>query len=214
MNLLPFGELPLPVPRQLVPDQIDLGDWKLIAPIFDAVESRLASAQTIAELEDALLAWSELSAALDEEGAKRYIAMTCHTESAEAEKAYLHFVEHVEPQTKPRQFALEQTYLAQPLRAQLPKRRYEVFDRDTRQHVDLFRPENVALETEEAKLGQQYQKISGALTVPFRGGEKTLIRWANSRKSRTARCVRRRGNWWRNGGWKSARSSRTSSTDS
>ncbi|HTD67687.1 MAG TPA: M3 family oligoendopeptidase [Candidatus Limnocylindria bacterium] len=175
MNLLPFGELPVHTPRQLVPKQIDLGEWNQIAPLFDAVENKLASATSVAELEAALLAWSELSAVLDEEGAKRYIAMTCHTDNTAAEKTYLHFVEHVEPETKPRQFKLEQVYLAQPWRAQLPKPRYEVFDRDTKQRVELFRPENVPLETEEAKLGQQYQKLSGALTVQFRGEEKTLI---------------------------------------
>ena len=174
MNLLPFGELPVHTPRQLVPGQIDLGDWSALAPLFDAVEKKLSGASSVAELESALLGWSELSAALDEEGAKRYIAMSCHTDSAEAEKAYLHFVENVEPQIKPRQFALEKAYLAQPLRAQLPPARYEVFDRDLRQRVELFREENVALETEESKLGQQYQKISGALTVQFRGEEKTL----------------------------------------
>ena len=42
-------------------------------------------------------------------------------------------------------------------------------------HVELFRPENVALETEEAKLCQQYQKLIGSLTVNFRGEEKTLV---------------------------------------
>jgi oligoendopeptidase F len=42
-------------------------------------------------------------------------------------------------------------------------------------HVELFRPENVALETEEAKLCQQYQKLSGSLTVNFRGEERTLV---------------------------------------
>jgi len=57
----------------------------------------------------------------------------------------------------------------------LPKKRYEVFDRDTKVHVELFRPENVPLETEEAKLSQQYQKLSGSLTVQFRGEEKTLV---------------------------------------
>ena len=31
------------------------------------------------------------------------------------------------------------------------------------------------LETEEAKLSQQYQKLSGSLTVQFRGEEKTLV---------------------------------------
>ncbi len=49
------------------------------------------------------------------------------------------------------------------------------FDRDVKNHVELFRPENVSLETEEAKLCQQYQKLSGALTVNFRGEEKTLV---------------------------------------
>jgi oligoendopeptidase F len=52
---------------------------------------------------------------------------------------------------------------------------YAVFDRDVKNHVELFRPENVALETEEAKLSQQYQKLIGAQTVTFRGEEKTLV---------------------------------------
>ena len=72
--------------------------------------------QTAADLERWLLDWSELNAALDEESSRRYIAMTCHTDSADAEKAYLHFVENVEPQLKPRQFALEKIYVAHPLR--------------------------------------------------------------------------------------------------
>jgi oligoendopeptidase F len=175
MNLLPFGELPAHTPRKLVPGKIDLGDWKQIAPLFESVEKQIVSAKSVAELERALLDWSELSAALDEESSKRYIAMTCHTDNPDAEKAYLHFVEHVEPETKPWQFKLEQAYLAQPLRTQLPKQRYEVFDRDTKLRVELFRPENVPLETEESKLGQQYQKVSGSLTVNFRGEEKTLV---------------------------------------
>ena len=100
--------------------------------------------------------------------------MTCHTDNADAEKAYLHFIENVEPQLKPRQFALEKIYVAHPLREKLPER-FQVFDRDVKNHVELFRPENVPLETEEAKLCQQYQKLSGALTVNFRGEEKTLV---------------------------------------
>jgi oligoendopeptidase F len=40
--------------------------------------------------------------------------------------------------------------------------------------VELFRDENVPLETEETKLGQQYQELMGSLTVNFRGEEKTL----------------------------------------
>jgi oligoendopeptidase F len=175
MDLLPFDALPAHKPRRFVPVEIDLGDWDRIAPLFDQLEARAQACATAAELEQWLLDWGELSAAIDEESSKRYIAMTCHTDNAEAEKAYLHFVENVEPQLKPRQFKLAQAYVTHPLRAQLPKERYQVFDRDTQVHVELFRAENVPLETEEARLSQQYQKLSGSLTVQFRGEEKTLV---------------------------------------
>src|SRR2546428_7112687 len=154
---------------------MDWGNGREGARLFDQLGARAPECATGANLEDWLLDWSELSAAIDEESSKRYIAMTCHTDNAEAEKAYLHFVEKIEPELKPRQFKLSQIYVAHPLRAQLPGDRYEVFDRDTKVQVELFRPENVPLETEEAKLAQQYQKLSGSLTVQFRGEEKTLV---------------------------------------
>jgi oligoendopeptidase F len=197
MNLLPFGKLPAAKPRAFVPQAIDLGDWPQIAPLFDHLENRAPQIKSAAELERWLLDWSELNAALDEEASRRYIAMTCHTDSADAEKAYLHFVENVEPQLKPRQFALEKIYIrrrdelhesqksspgensgirgTRPSEMRPSDGRYFVFDRDVKNHVELFRPENVPLETEEARLCQQYQKLSGSLTVNFRGAEKTLV---------------------------------------
>jgi oligoendopeptidase F len=175
MNLLPFGKLPAAKSRKFVPPTANLGDWPQIAPMFDQLERRAPQIKTAAHLEQWLLDWSELSAALDEESSRRYIAMTCHTDNAEAEKAYLHFVENIEPQLKPKQFTLEQIYVAHPLRIKLPQERFKVFDRDVKNHVELFRPESVPLETEEAKLSQHYQKLSGSLTVMFRGEEKTLV---------------------------------------
>lgn len=175
MNLLPFENLPAHSPRRFIPEKIDLGDWAQVAPLFELLETGVHRCENVPDFERWILDGSEISAALDEEGSKRYIAMTCHTDSPEAEKAYLHFIEQIEPQLKPRQFKLAQIYLAHPLRKQLPADRYAIFDRNTNLHVELFRPENVSLETEEAKLGQQYQKLSGSLTVQFRGEEKTLV---------------------------------------
>jgi oligoendopeptidase F len=186
MSLLPFEKLPPAKSRAFVPPAVDLGAWSQIAPLFNQLEARAAQANSVAELERWLLDWSELNAALDEEASRRYIAMTCHTANAEAEQAYLHFVEQVEPQVKPRQFALEKIYVAHAQRDALlhlvaaasppsPTGRYVVFDRDLKNHVELFRVANVPLETEEAKLCQQYQKLIGAQTVKFRGEEKTLV---------------------------------------
>ena len=178
MNLLPFENLPAYTPRNFVPTKLDWSDWNQIAPLYDQLETRAAACKTVADLERWLMDWSELGAALDQDHSERYIAMTCHTDNADAEKAYLHIVEHIQPLLKPREFKLAQIFIAHPLRAQLPKPRYEVFDRNTALQVELFRPENVPLETEEARLSQQYQKLSGALTVQFRGEEKTLAQMA------------------------------------
>jgi oligoendopeptidase F len=175
MSLLPFGKLPAAKPRRFVPQNADLGDWPQIDPLFSQLESRATQIKDVAQLEAWLVDWSELSAALDEEVSRRYIAMTCHTDNEDAEKAYLHFVENVDPQLKPKQFALEKIYAAHPLREQLSRERFNVFDRDVKNHVALFRQENIPLETEEAKLSQQYQKLFGSITVNFRGEEKTLI---------------------------------------
>jgi len=175
MSLLPFSNLPTHAPRRFVPAHIDLGNWSQIAPLFDQLDARAPQCRTVAELEQWILDQGELAAALDQEGSQRYIAMTCHTDSPEAEQAYLQFVEQIEPELKPRQFKLAKLYLAHPLRSQLAPHRYEVFDRDTTLRVELFREENIPLETEESKLAQQFQKLSGSLTVTFRGEEKTLV---------------------------------------
>lgn len=175
MSLLPFSNLPAHAPRRFVPTHIDLGNWSQIAPLFDQLDARAPQCRTVAELEQWILDQGELAAALDQEGSQRYIAMTCHTDSPEAEQAYLQFVEQIEPELKPRQFKLAKLYLAHPLRSQLAPHRYEVFDRDTTLRVELFREENIPLETEESKLAQQFQKLSGSLTVTFRGEEKTLV---------------------------------------
>ena len=178
MNLLPFDHLPAHSPRRFVPEKMDWSDGAQIAPLFDGLETNAAQCKNVPEFESWLLDWSELNAALDEESSRRYIAMTCHTSNTEAEKAYLHFVEHIEPQLKPRQFKLEQIYLGHSLLDDLPGERYEVFERNTKVHVELYRDENVPLETEEARLSQQYQKLSGSLTVQFRGEERTLAQMA------------------------------------
>lgn len=175
MSLLPFGELPVFVPRRFVPVGLDLGNWDQLEPLFNTLEQRASQCRTVPELEQWILDGGELAAALDEEGSKRYIAMTCHTDSPEAEQAYLHYVEHIEPRIKPRRFALAQAYLAHPLRSQLPPDRYAVYDRDTALLVELYRDENVPLETEEAKVGNEYNKLTGSLTVEFRGEQRTLV---------------------------------------
>lgn len=178
MSLLPFGELPPHRPRGYLPPAIDLGNWTAIEPYFDRLEASAVGCHTVQTLEKWILDAGEVVAALDEEKARRYIAKTCHTEDSEAEKAYLHFVEAIDPALKPRLFRLSQAYLNHPLRGHLPKDRYEIFDRGTALQVELFREENVTLETEEARVANEYTNVNGSLTVRFQEEERTLVAMA------------------------------------
>ena len=194
MSWLPFGELPPHTARRFVPAGLQLGDPAVVLPLFDQLESRLATVDSAASLEVWLIDAGELRAGIDEERARRYIAMTCHTDNPAVEKAYLELVEHLDPALKPRFFRLAQQFLANPWRSQLPKARYQIYDRNTALKVELFREDNVALETDEERLQQQYQKLIGAQTVTFRGEEKTLVQMGRVQEE-PDRAVREEG--WR-----------------
>ena len=170
-----FEKISIYTPRQFVPANINLGSWKELNPLFKKLEEQLDTSSTADNLEQVILNWEELSAAIAEEGSKRYIAMTCQTEDKDAEKAYLEFVEKIEPEEKKCNFLLSKKLTKHPQCKDLKNQRYEVFLRDTALQVELFRSENVTLETETSKLGQKYQKIIGGLTVHFEGKEQTLI---------------------------------------
>ena len=139
--------------------------------------------------------------------------MTCQTDDPEREAAYLAFVRDIEPKLKPIQNAIRNRYLDAPVRSELPRDRYFVFDRALENRRSLFREANIPRETQLAELEQQYQKTIGAMTVTFRGQERTLAQMAPFLEE-TDRAVREEA--WELarpiGGWKIAKRSTISST--
>ena len=100
------------------------------------------------------------------------------TDDEQKEKAYLQFIEEIAPKCKPRWHQLNERYVHASARKLLPAGRYEVLDRSTLAAVELFREENVPLQTEDARLDQQHQKITAAMTVTYDGKEQTLQQMA------------------------------------
>lgn len=173
---LDFARLPKPYLRRFVPEKADLGDWAQIEPLLNELERR--SPHNAKDLEQLLFDYSELGATIYEEAAARRIRMTCQTDNEEYKKAFLHFVENIQPKLKPRVHQLNIKYVQTPARKELARERYFVYDRDVVSEVEIFREQNVSLETEAIKLGQKYQAISGAQTVNFEGREQTLQQMA------------------------------------
>ena len=151
----------------------DLGANRAVVPEADGSTDRDRP-----DLERWVVAAGELNAAVGEEGVERYVAMTCQTDDPEREAAYLAFVRDIEPKLKPIQNAIRSRYLDSPVRSELPRDRYFVFDRALENRRSLFREANIPRETQLAELEQQYQKTIGAMTVTFRGQERTLAQMA------------------------------------
>ncbi len=174
-------------PRRCIRNGETLNSWSTIEPYFDALDAR--AIDTVSALTRWLEDYSELMAAVDEVGTDRHVKMTCQTDDPARKAAFLDFIENIEPMCKPRCHALNVKYTQSPAAKDLPRERYHVLDRSVRAQVEIFREANVALQTEEAKLSQRFQEISGAQTVVFDGKEQTLQQLALYAE-RTDRAIR------------------------
>ncbi len=159
-------------PRRYVAAAADFGTWETAEPYFRELVER--PVQSVAELEQWLIDGSELEACFDEEGTRRYTAMTCQTDDPERQQRYLYFLENVQPKAQPWQDKLRRKFVEAAERLPLPRRRYEVLERSLRNAIALYREENIPLLTEDQKLKTEYQAITGAMTVPYDGKELTL----------------------------------------
>ncbi len=170
------GYVPESYPHEWLPQEVELKTWEQIEPWYSKLMDE--PIDSAADLERWVMAAGELNAVVGQEGVERYIAMTCQTDDPEREAAYLAFVRDIEPKLKPIQNAIRSRYLDSPHRSGLPRDRYFVFDRALENRRALFREANIPRETELAELEQQYQKIMGAMTVSYRGQERTLAQMA------------------------------------
>ncbi len=189
MAIEALTKLPRAKKRTFVPTAANMGDWAQVEPLFQKLIAAASAVKTVAELEKWVLDLGEIGAALDEESSKRYIDMTCHTEDKEIEKAYLHFVEEIDPKCKPYWHQTKELFVANALHKKLPAKRWMVFTRGVEMEIKLFRPENIPLQVEDAKLSQRYQKITGSMMVTIEGKEMTLQQ-AGRYLEKTDRAIR------------------------
>ncbi len=172
---------------EFVPTALDAARWDQIEPLISALRTR--PVRTPGELERWLLDRSELEAACSEARANLYIAMTCATDDPARSKAYSDYIREIPPRLTPASFELDQRQVQLDEQLKPDPDRYAVLMRSTRADVELFRPENVPLDTRLALLGQRFEELVGAMTVVFEGREQTLPQMARYQEL-TDRAVR------------------------
>ncbi len=132
------------------------------------------------EFEDFLVDVSELESFLSEDMAWRYIHMTCDTQNEDFEKAYLQFVQEIQPKIAPFEDKLNQKIVDCQFKSDLESApEYHIYFRALKSAVDLFREENIPLQADLNTLAQEYSSIQGAMTIDWNGETMTMQKASN-----------------------------------
>jgi len=126
---------------------------------------------------------SELESCLDEQQAWLYVALSCDTENTDKRKAYEFFVQEIYPKIAPLDDALNAKMLAYPGLDSYHETGFDRLLRMVRNARELYREENIPLQTELKGLESQYGAKTGSLSIVYNGQEYTLPQAQNLLKS-------------------------------
>jgi oligoendopeptidase F len=183
---------PHTIDSSFVPASLRVSSFADVEPYFKQLIDR--PVRSAAELERWIVDRGELAAACSESRADLYISMTCDTDNKEVASAFTRFVEEVDPKLKVAGFELDKKLVELASKVKLDDARYKVLLQGARADVELFRSENVAIETKIDLLVQKFEALAGSLTVEFEGQERTLPQMARYQEQ-TDRNLRERA--WR-----------------
>jgi oligoendopeptidase F len=160
------------LPRIYLPENLPIDNWETIEPFFKELLDRPITSK--AELEQWLKDSSELEAAISEDVCWRQIRMTCDTTNKQLEEAFNFFCMEIQPRIQPHADALNKKLVSSPFLQELDQEKFYTYIRSVRKSIDLFREENIPLQSELAVMQQQFGVISGKMTVEVNGKEYTL----------------------------------------
>ncbi|OQP45593.1 M3 family oligoendopeptidase [Niastella populi] len=160
------------LPRHFLPEDFTVTTWDNLEPYFKNLLDRPVN--TKAGLEKWLHDMSELEAVVSEDACWRQIKMTCDTENKSLEEAFVFFVTEIQPKIQPYADKLNKKLVESPFVAELDKQKYFTYLRSVGKSIELFREENIPLQSELAVLAQQFGTIAGKMTVEVNGKEYTL----------------------------------------
>lgn len=158
--------------ESFVTAELDATQWANLEPLYRALIERELKCKGC--LEQMLLDRSELDALVSEAGANLYITMTRHTDNQTANSGYEKFVQEVAPEHKKASFELDKKICNSSHAEHLDQDRYGVMLRETHTSVDMFREQNIPIQTELALLEQKYNQVIGAMSCEFEGETRTM----------------------------------------
>lgn len=161
-----------PLPRTFLPETFVLSDWQSLEPYFIDLKDR--SIGSLQDLQQWMKDMSELEAVLSEDACWRQIRMTCDTENPELTEAFNFFMMEIQPKIQPYSDLLNRKLVESQYSKELQAPEYFTYLRNVKKNIDLFREENIPLQSELAVEAQNFGVISGKMSVNVQGKEYTL----------------------------------------
>ena len=158
--------------RNYVSADYIISDWQSLEPFFIELANRAINSKE--ELEQWMKDSSEVEAVVSEDACWRQIKMTCDTTNKDLEAAFVFFVTEIQPKMQPYADLLNRKLVECPFVNELDKEEFYTYLRTVRKNIDLFREENIPLQSALSVLQQQYGQIVGQMGVEVNGQEYTL----------------------------------------
>ncbi len=156
-----------------MPEAFTFATWSDLQPFFIDLDERILVDEI--SVRNWLRDQSELEAFFWENMAWRYIRMSTDTGDDERRRAYHFFINEIHPASAPFFDRFNHKLLASPAAALLKSdRAYDILLRNTQIAIDIFREENIALESEMATRAQEYGAIAGKMAITYHSREYTL----------------------------------------
>ncbi|EMR04567.1 M3 family oligoendopeptidase [Cesiribacter andamanensis] len=174
-------DIPKRSKRRFLPEDFTITDWEGIRPFYEALQQREIHNER--ELQEWFRDRSELESVLAEELGWRYIRMTINTADAGHRERFNHFISQIQPNIAPEANRLNEKVLECRFLEQLKEGGYPILARTLKTEFEIFREENVPLNTQMNTLQQEFGVISGAMTVEVDGQELTLQQAADHLQS-------------------------------
>jgi oligoendopeptidase F len=158
--------------RNFLPGDLTIDSWATLEAYFEELLQRDISGPA------ALRQWvddlSELEAVLSEETGWRYIRMVIDTQNEEARKAFEFLVTEIDPKVAPYNDRFNRKLLSAADLSSLTDEGFAIYLRAVRKQVEMFREENIPLNTAMQQLQQKYGAITGGMSVEHNGQKLTL----------------------------------------
>ena len=158
--------------RKFLPQDLEIDSWDRITPFFEDLKTR--SLDSVAALEKWMQDRSELDAVLEEDMAWRYIKMNIDTTDEKLAERFGFFVNEISPKVAPYANEFNQKLVNANCLNELDQEKYHIYLRGVKKAIELFREENIAIQTKLTEEQQEYGAITAKMTVELEGKELTM----------------------------------------